>query len=269
MFTSAEWLDDFSLDEAWWEPASVDVRDLLAPEYQDLGDDDVDAVLRGALGEDVSLENVEDFWSTVLQALPAVLPVVGTAIGAIGGPAGMAAGGALGGLAGKAVAAATPTTPPPRTGPPPPRRRAAAAVRGRSAPSTGVAPAPTKPTVAPGVPAVPAAGQLLSVLFRPELLQALLAMTLGGAGRSDVPVGTISVPLGAFTNLISVLANQAAAQYDAAVPVGGAEIPEYVREPSGALKCDPAIPEARAEVLLRMLHETDEAWWDDDDWEGA
>ena len=111
----------------------------------------------------------------------------------------------------------------------------------------------------------------MSVLFRPEVLQALLAMALGSAGSREVPVGGTPVPLGAFTNLIGALANLASSDYNAvAVPLGP-ELPAYLIQVDGCLKCDVAVPEERAGVLLGMLQaeavpEEDEGMVDAEEW---
>jgi hypothetical protein len=115
------------------------------------------------------------------------------------------------------------------------------------------------PAVSPVPGGSPAAGQLLQTLFRPETLQALIAMLLGQAGRPSVPVGNTQVPNGGFANLLSVLANQAAAETAANVSHGysSATIPRYMENYAGETYGDPAIPEHRAAALLQLLQESD------------
>jgi hypothetical protein len=120
---------------------------------------------------------------------------------------------------------------------------------------------------------VPAAAQLLNVLFRPEVLQALMAMALGSAGNREMPVAGTLVPLGAFTNLIGSLANLASADYNDIAGSFGAELPAYLIQVDGCLKCDASVPEERAGVLLDMLQteavsEEDEDMADVDEWWG-
>jgi hypothetical protein len=104
----------------------------------------------------------------------------------------------------------------------------------------------------------PAAGQLLQTMFRPETLQALISMLIGQAGRQNIPVGNTQVPVGAFTNLLSVLANQAAAEYNAGSANTYAEqrYPRYLENYAGEAYGDPAVPEHRAEALLELFRES-------------
>jgi hypothetical protein len=117
-------------------------------------------------------------------------------------------------------------------------------------------PQPVTPQM-PGVP--PAAAQLLQTIFRPEVLQALIAMLMGQAGRQNIPVGPANTPvsLGAFTNMLEVMANQASAEYNATVGANGETIPEYLLDFSGAVQGDIAVPEYRAQRLAEMLQETE------------
>jgi hypothetical protein len=100
----------------------------------------------------------------------------------------------------------------------------------------------------------PAAAQLLQTIADPRLLQALMAMLMGQAGREKIPVGNQLVPTGAFTNLLGVLANQAAAEYNAVAPAYG-ETPSYLQDYAGEAIGDPAVAEHRAELLLELLQE--------------
>ena len=59
-----------------------------------------------------------------------------------------------------------------------------------------------------GAVANPAALQLLAALLRPEVIQALGAMSLGAAGVPQVPVAGQQVPIAAFANLLSTMAGQ-------------------------------------------------------------
>jgi hypothetical protein len=95
------------------------------------------------------------------------------------------------------------------------------------------------------------AGVLLGLLQRPEMMQSLMSMALGPAGRKDVPVGGTSVPVAAFANLLSALGSKAFAQAEAwAEP--SEDLPDYLYK-NGTLAVDPAVPAQRAAVLLEML----------------
>lgn len=100
-----------------------------------------------------------------------------------------------------------------------------------------------------------AAGQLLSLLQRPEVLQALSSMVLGSAGRGTVAVGSSQtpVPVGAIANLIGTLANQAAAE--ASIHSDGAERAlEYMMDESGEFVGDPSLDRDRAARLWELLN---------------
>ena len=97
------------------------------------------------------------------------------------------------------------------------------------------------------------AGVLLGLVQRPEVIQSLMAMALGPAGRKDIPVGNTSVPVSAFANLISALGSKAFAQAEAfAEP--SESLPEYLYK-DGKLMADPAERSERAAVLLERLGE--------------
>lgn len=80
---------------------------------------------------------------------------------------------------------------------------------------------------------LPAAGQLLGLLTRPEVLQALMSMVLGRSGRPTTSVGNTLVPVSAVTNLIGALANQVSAEYLAAIPGHEAVAPRYLMNVAG------------------------------------
>jgi len=215
------------------------VRETLAPEYRDLPPEEIEDFLAnlGISAEDMEFSLKKAFHSVgnfVKKAAPAVLPIVGTAVGtAFGGPAGGAIGGMLGGAAGKAIG----QTQAPRR----PRL---------------VRPRRPRPTATGGSPA---AAQLLQLINRPEILQGLLAMATGRAGRSTVQAGRKSAPAGAIANLLGVLANQAAAEHHAIAAETGEGVPGYLLDDAGEFIVDPAVPEERAALLLNML---DQAAWE-------
>lgn len=116
--------------------------------------------------------------------------------------------------------------------------------------------APGQPANLAGSPvagsvANPAALQLLAALLRPEVIQALGAMSLGAAGVAHVPVAGQQVPVAAFANLLSTIAGQAAfAHHATTAPASPA------RYGAGS---QASSPQVRAESLLRLLAEA-EAW---------
>jgi hypothetical protein len=97
------------------------------------------------------------------------------------------------------------------------------------------------------------AGVLLGLVQRPELIQSLMSMALGSAGRKDIPVGNSSVPVSAFANLLSALGSKAFGQAEAfAEP--SESLPDYLYK-GGTLAVDPAVPSQRAAALLERLGE--------------
>lgn len=247
-----------------------EIREILASEYRDLPDESIEALVQQSFGS-ASAEDIESFLSglkkvggVVTKALPTVLPVVGTVAGtAFGGPVGAALGGTLGNLAGGSVQAATAGGKPGgKRRRPKPAAFAKTALKGAKAVAGAIAPAGS-----------PAAAQLLGVLNRPEILQSLMAMIAGPAGRPNIPVAGNPVPVGAFANLIGTLANQAAAEYNATAAQEGESIPTYLLSESGDFLVDPAVPEERAGVLLSMLNqsavESDESDESDIEWDDA
>lgn len=100
------------------------------------------------------------------------------------------------------------------------------------------------------------AGALLSVLQNPQVLQSLMSLAMGSAGRQTVPVGASQtpVPTSAVANLIGQLGSGAFAQAEAVAEPSEA-LPAYLYK-EGQLAVDPGAPEQRAARLLEMLSET-------------
>jgi hypothetical protein len=240
-------------------PRYEELRRVLGSPYRSMSSEQIERMMESF---NADAEDMENFLSTLgnlgrsvvnalPQVLPAALPLVGTVVGGpvggmIGGVAGQAVGSLLGprqaGQQGRPGAPQRPGQPLPFQAPAPPG---------------GAVPLPV-PAQIPG--GAPAAGQLLQTLFRPETLQALISMLLGQAGRQNIPVGNTQVPVGAFTNLLGVLANQAAAEYNAGTNAASSNAysyPRYMENYAGEAYGDPAIPEHRAEALLNLLRETD------------
>lgn len=101
-----------------------------------------------------------------------------------------------------------------------------------------------------------AAGQLMSLLQRPETQRALGALQLGPLGRSAIPTGhgRTPIPATAITNLIGQLANQAAAEA-ASYSGGGESTLHYMTDQFGEYVGDPAVESERAERVWELLNE--------------
>jgi hypothetical protein len=232
-------------------PRYPEVRKVLSAPYSGMSSEQIERIMES---HNVNADDMENFLSTlgnigrnVVSALPSALPMVGTVLG---GPVG----GMLGGLAGQAVGSLAqgqrPAAGRPQQATPQPSQLQPVIQQ----------PVPPLPAASVQIPrSSPAAAQLLQTLFRPETLQALIAMLMGELGRQNVAVGTTSVPNGGFTNLLSVLANQAAAEHAAHVSQAyrGENLPSYLQNFAIEAYGDPAIPEHRAAALLELLQESD------------
>jgi hypothetical protein len=224
----------------------LELREVLRAEYRKLPTDQIERIFESTLGvSPEDLEDVENFWRAVSNALPQVLPLAGTALGTlVGGPILGPVGGVLGSAAGRAIGGALgqPPSPPSMQQPTPPMQQPP-----RMAPPT--------PTPMPG--GSPAAAQLLQTMLDPRTMQALMAMLMGQAGRQKIPVGNTQVETSAFTNLLGVLADQASAESNAVVTPAYGESPRYWQNFAGEPMGDPAVPEHRAAELWELLQETD------------
>jgi len=222
-----EYLDDLDLVDL-----GEALRASLAEDYAYASPEEMDEALLNVFDSMTAAEafNVGKALSQIekgaAQALahPAVgqlartsLPIAGGALGtAVGGPVGTAVGQRLGG----AVAKAVPTR------------------------ATVARPQPAKGSVADGSDA---ARKLLVLSQDPSVLKSLVALALGSEGRKSIG----GVPVGAFTNLLSTLAGQAAA--DADELLGGREMPAYLRDAEDYQGVDPAVPADRARALYAAL----------------
>ena len=225
------------LSESLKNMPSAQLAGFLSPEASE----DFGRFLRG-------IQSVGRAAAPVLQrALPGL--VQGATTGAMmGGPVGAI----LGAVGGGALSALQPGSPPPAL-------------------TSGGAGAPQSPPLPPQLPAgggvggvpggsaassgSPAAGALLSLLADPRVIQAIAAMTLGQRGASAVPVGNTAVPVGAVANLIGQLAQQALSEHHQ-VARFESEVPSYLVDRRGRLRCDPMVPRERAEVLLELLQDS-------------
>jgi glycosyltransferase involved in cell wall biosynthesis len=199
------------------------LREAIRPDLAALPAEKLETVLEGSAIDAEAMENwLSSLGNIAKTVLPSVLPAVGGIAGTfVGGPVGAALGSKLGQLAGGAIGG-----------------------------STG------QPSVPTPSPQVPAAGGLLRTIARPETMQALTSMLMGQLGRPNVQVGSTSVPVGAFTNLLGVLANQAGSQYNATISAAREGVPEYMADYAGETKGDPAVAADRAEALYELLENT-------------
>ncbi len=198
--------------------AYPELREALAPAYREISDRQVEALFEAHDLDAAELERLTESWGQIGQALQGALPAIGGAVQQYGGPVasgalagagtgaafgpwgaliGALGGGVLGGIQAQPGAGAP--RPPLPTMPPS---------------SPGPAGAPFIPPSGPpsGLGGSPAAGQLLSLLARPEIVQALTAMLLGRAGTPAIGVGGSSVAPAAVANLVGVLGQQAATE---------------------------------------------------------
>lgn len=258
------WHDDvdeeFGVDDPYPE-----LREALGGPFLHMAPGDLEAAVEdaGLSPQDLEFSLGKVFGQVgkvVTSVAPTVLPVAGRVVGTVfGGPAGGALGGALGGAVGGAIGG------PARRQGGPARPLGAMTRRAMGQRNMGRAAA------AAGPAGSPAAAKLLSVINRPELIAALLAMAMGST-RNQVPVGGTPVPAGAFANLLSSLAGQATYDHHAAMGAGEPEVPAYLVDPSGETAIDPLDPDQRAERLLEMLEQVtprvagwSENAWDEDD----
>jgi hypothetical protein len=100
-----------------------------------------------------------------------------------------------------------------------------------------------------------ATGQLLSLLQRPETMQALAALNLGQAGRRSIPVGSAQTPMpvSAIAQVIGHLANESVAEI-AALSDGSEGELRYMTDEAGEFVGDPALDRDRAARVWELLN---------------
>lgn len=247
----------------------ANLRHVLSTDYNELADDEVEQVLDSVWGEGAA-EDLESFWGQVQKigstaggylknAAPGMIQ--GATAGAALGPWGMVGGALAGGTASVVQQA----TAPKGARSPIPSGALPAGIPGIPGGHTA-GHAPQLPPV-PHPNGSPAAGQLLQLLARPEIVQALMSMAMGPAGRPSVRVGDTPVPVGGIANLLGVLANQASAEYHAITAGESTGAPAYLLDRTGEFVCDPTNAAERAGVVLNLLADSNP--WDDsaDDFE--
>lgn len=233
------------------------IRRVMGPQRDRYDDEELEDLLERVFpGADP--EAVENFMKTMQQFGKQAAPLLqkvgpgmaqGAMQGAALGPWGALAG-ALGGGAASLLGGGGPG--------------ASAGAPRPVAPSPVPAPAAAPLALAAPAGAVPAAGaaapaQLLSLLSRPETMQALLSMAMGQLGRGTVSLGQHQVPAPAFANAIAEVASEVA--HLAGRPKG--DDSRYWFDSHGAPRCDVANPAACAALLWNDLVEAIEA----EDWE--
>jgi hypothetical protein len=246
------------------------IREILAPEYQILANDEIDNLLAENL-EGLSFEEIEGILSGIGkilgQAASTVLPIAGTAVGTIyGGPAGGALGGAFGGAVGKGIAGAT------QGGRPSPSRNKGflSGISSRN-PGKPVPPRP-KPSASLFPPKQTAggtsgAGGILALINNRDFLKGLLSLVMKEKGAPSLPVGakgTKNAPPGAFVNLLLQLAKQATEEaQEIQKNSNDQEVSTYLMgDTETQFIVDAYSPRDRAKALLYHLKEEKE---DDDD----
>ena len=98
-----------------------------------------------------------------------------------------------------------------------------------------------------------ASSQLLSLLQRPETMQALAAMNLGSLGRPNVMVAGTPVPTSAIARVVGELVEQAVAEA-AALSDGAEGELRYMTDEAGEFVGDPALSSDRAARVWELLN---------------
>ncbi len=203
-----EWAEADSWDaDDWREPGAAHVmREVLAEEYAEAADeaydDALESVLDGMSAAEAfsfakALQQIQSGAGQALanplvgQVARTALPVGAGALGTlVGGPAGTAIGSRLGTLAAGALT-----------------RPGAPAVPGRPG---GPGVPPTLQGVPPAAGGSAAAAQGLVLSQQPDILKALLALSMGQHGAREIG----GVPVASVMNLLSSVFGQAAADAD-------------------------------------------------------
>lgn len=241
------------------------LRECLAPQYADVSAEALDEYMDERFGPGAAAladDYVEGFFDDVGRAFRKAAPVIGSV--ASGAARGALSGSALGlpGIIGGAVLGGT---------------GSALSRHGRGGTLRGIGQALNTGTQIAGAfsPAGRAGGglgaalgalggqrgaggsaasRLMSLLQRPELRQALTALSLGPAGRANVPVGAARtpVPTTAITGLLQNLAAQAIDE--AAELADGSEAAlAYMADDSGEMVGDPNDDTARDARVAQLL----------------
>ncbi|MHA7269539.1 hypothetical protein [Arthrobacter sp. HLT1-20] len=249
-----------------WAASYPTVHRSLAPEYQGMSQEQIEEVVEGIFGAGTTLEMAEGFFDGVSNALSGVgravngvaqqaapylgraLPGVasGAATGTALGPWGALAGGLVGGLSSALSAPSRPS------GPATPRPSAPGG--SPSAQPGGLTAGFVPPQQATGSAGAARSNsaifQLVNALGSPTVQRGVTSMLMGNAGSPTVPSANGNpIPLAAISNLLSMLASRASAEWEEQSPYAGEDYLEaYVDE-----SFDTASEEDRAEWLYGQL----------------
>lgn len=236
------------------------LREYLDPDYARLSDRRIESLMQS---QGMDAEAMEGFFDDLkkvatsvgqvaLKAAPSVIGVAAPLIGtAFGGPVGGMIGSSLGSLAGGALASAT--------GQKAPAGGAGGGIGQLLGGLTGGGGGGGIAQLLGGLTGggSPAAGNLLQNLLKPQTIQALGTMALGGLGKDTVPVGGQNVPVGGFLNMLKTFIGNAEAEYNAAQAAADSALPEYLRDYAGFPAGDMASNQLRAGRLQELLESAD------------
>ena len=102
-----------------------------------------------------------------------------------------------------------------------------------------------------------AGSQLLRTVARPQVIQALTSLALGGAGRRNIRVGNVNLPIGAITNALRMLLERTEAEAHAWAAGESSGTPGYLLDDAGEYLVDPIDADERADLVLELLASAD------------
>lgn len=225
------------------------LREALAADYAGLAPEAIEQIVEH-LYPGADPVDVEGFFSTLKKvgkaaakfgqkALPGVIS--GATSGAALGPFGALAGGLAGGVLSAATGGGR------KSGGLPTRLPSRAALAGLASAAPGIGRAVS------GLASSPAAAQLLRVVNRPEIGQALQALAMGGAGRKNVNVGGMSIPTGAITTALRGLLERVETELHERTAGDSSGTPLYLLGNDGEFAVDPTDEQARGERVIELL----------------
>lgn len=239
---------------------NIALRSVLAEAYRDAPDEVVQELLDELASElnAAELAAVSKALNQVKKALPGIanlgqqaLPGViqGATTGAtVGGPWGAL----IGGIAGGGLSLAGGVKPKTRR----PVRRPGVQASRPTHPTAFPSPRTSSPALQ--TPSVSkSAAQLLQILQDPKVLQVLLALTMGNAGKKNLTVGKSVVSPPAILDLIKTLVGRTAQESEDEHP---ATTEGYLLDQSGKYAFDPANPDDRADALVEHLTSNNSDW---------
>lgn len=259
-----------------WPELYPTVHSSLAQPYQDLTQEQIEAVVEGIFGAGTTLEMAEGFFDGVSNALTGVgravsgvaqqaapyigraLPGVaaGAATGAALGPWGAVAGGLIGGLSSALSAPSNPNRQASlgaraiAASPSSQLRKSSIGINSQRSKGAGVGPAGSNNAIF----------QLVNALGSPTVQRGITSMLMGNAGAPTVPAANGNpIPIAAISNLLSMLASRASAEWEVQSPYVGEDYLEAFVDES----FDTSNEEDRAEWLYDQLASPMETYVDD------